>query len=97
MENKSVNNIITISLSGRIDSENAEQIEDEILTKVYESKATSIILNMANLVYISSAGLRVILRLKKAYQDVCLINVNSEVLEILEMTGFIDMVTIKKE
>ena len=96
MENKTANHILTINLSGRIDSDNCDQIEDAILTKVYESKATSIILNMADLVYISSAGLRVILRLKKAYNDVRIINVNSNVYEIFEMTGFTDMVTVKR-
>ena len=96
MENKSANDYLMINLEGKISFDNCDQVEDEILTKVYKSKAKTIVLNMKNLVYISSAGLRVILRLKKAYGDVSVINVNPDVYEILEITGFTDTVSVKK-
>lgn len=95
MENRSFNDHIMIDLEGRIDSQNCDQIEDEILTIIYSCKARSIVLNMEKLEYISSAGLRVILRLKKTYGDVSVINVNHDVYEILEMTGFTDVVPVK--
>ena len=50
----------------------------------------------SRLEYISSAGLRVILRLKKAHPDLRIINVNSEVYEILDMTGFTEMMPVEK-
>ena len=96
MENKSANDYLMIDIEGRIDSENCDQVEDEILTKVYNSKAKTIVLDMKKLVYISSAGLRVILRLKKAYGDVSVINVSPDVYEVFEMTGFTDTVPVKK-
>ena len=53
-------------------------------------------LDAADLEYISSAGLRVILRLKKTYPDLRIINVNSEVYEILDMTGFTEIMPVEK-
>ncbi|MBQ7647274.1 MAG: STAS domain-containing protein [Clostridia bacterium] len=96
MENNSVNDYVIINLEGRIDSENCDQVEDEILTKVYNSKAKTIVLNMKKLNYISSAGLRVILRLKKTYGDVSVINVNPDVYQVFEMTGYTDILPVKK-
>ena len=96
MDNNSVNDYVIINLEGRIDSENCDQVEDEILTKVYNSKAKTIVLNMKKLNYISSAGLRVILRLKKTYGDVSVINVTPDVYQVFEMTGYTDILPVKK-
>lgn len=89
-------NMVTIVLSGRIDSGNAQQSEQEILAQLEGKNAASVVLDAENLKYISSAGLRVILRLKKAYPDLRIINVQSDVYEILEMTGFTEMMTVEK-
>ena len=87
---------LTVLLSGRIDSSNADAVEKEI-SEIREQNAHDImILDADGLEYISSAGLRVVLRLKKSEPSLCLINVNSEVYEIFEMTGFTEMMDIKK-
>ena len=57
------NNIIR--LTGRIDSVNAEQTENEILDQLTGLGDCEVVLDAAELEYVSSAGLRVILRLKK--------------------------------
>ena len=70
---------ITIILSGRIDSSNAAETEADILSKLAGKGDVSITLDASKLEYISSAGLRVILRIKKNYSDLKITGVNPEV------------------
>ncbi len=86
---------MTIKLSGRIDSSNAAQTEVDI-NKQIGSFNGELALDASELEYISSAGLRVILRLKKANETTKVINCNSEVYEIFDMTGFTEMMEISK-
>lgn len=96
MENKIENGILTIFLEGNVDSNNAEEVGkniDEIRSgNVHET----LVLDLEKLNYISSAGLRQILRLKKQESDFKIINVSSEVYEIFDMTGFAEMIDIQK-
>ena len=85
-----------IKLSGRIDSGNAAEVEQEIQAQLAGKNADAVVLDAAALEYISSAGLRVILRLKKSCRDLRIINACSEVYEILEMTGFTEMMPVEK-
>ena len=85
-----------IALTGRIDSNNAPRVEQEMLGQLAGLGQVPVVLDAQELQYISSAGLRVILRLKKNYPDLTITNVNSEVYEILEMTGFTEMMTVEK-
>lgn len=87
---------LTIGLSGHIDSNSAPQIEEEIAKIREENPAQSLVIDCETLEYISSAGLRVILRLKKAVPDTTLVNVSPEVYEIFEMTGFTEMMDVQK-
>ena len=87
---------MTIELKGRIDSGNAARIEQEIMTQLQNSGESVVVLDAKELDYISSAGLRVILRIKKTYPDVRIVEVNSEVYEILDMTGFTEMMPVEK-
>ena len=87
---------MTIELKGRIDSGNSAQVESDILQKLSGAEKAPVVLDAQALNYISSAGLRVILRLKKAHPDLRIINVNSEVYEILDMTGFTEMMRVEK-
>ena len=85
---------MTLKLKGRIDSSNAAQVEQELLPQL--AGQTEIVLDAQDLAYISSAGLRVILRIRKDYPSLRIVNVNSDVYEILEMTGFTDMMPVEK-
>jgi len=90
------NNVLTIYPEGNIDTSNAEQVGaefDEIRAKNPDGK---LVLDLENLKYISSAGLRQILRLKKKESDFEIINCSSEIYEVFEMTGFSEMMTISK-
>ena len=86
----------TIVLSGRVDSNNAAETEQRILAELGGAQGTALTLDASELEYISSAGLRVILRLKKSCPDLKIIGVSSEVYEIFEMTGFTEMMTVEK-
>ena len=87
---------IKICLTGRIDSNNAAETEKEIQACLSEHDGLPVILDASDLEYISSAGLRVILHLKKRCPDLSVINVCSEVYEILDMTGFTEIMDVKK-
>ena len=86
---------MTIKLIGRIDSSNANETEAKIALQIGDFKG-ELTLDASDLEYISSAGLRIILRLKKANPTTKVINCNSEVYEIFDMTGFTEMMDISK-
>ncbi|MBO7517420.1 MAG: anti-sigma factor antagonist [Spirochaetia bacterium] len=88
--------IFYLQLNGRIDSSNAAPVEEELLEKLKDCKTPSVALDAENLEYISSAGLRVILRLRKQFPELKIINASSAVYEIFEMTGFTEMIPISK-
>lgn len=90
------NDILTASLEGRIDSGNSSDVENKIREAIGDSKPASVVLDASALEYISSAGLRVILRLRKDHPSLRVINVSPEVYEVFEMTGFTEMMTVEK-
>lgn len=99
MENvseKLENGVLVIFLKGRIDSSNAADTEKRIESAREDCVHTDVVLDLESLEYISSAGLRVILRLRKNEPTVKAVNVSSEVYEILEMTGFTEMIPVSK-
>lgn len=96
-EGKLEDGVLTASLIGHIDSGNAAQAEQE-LTALRQSapEAAAVVLDLERLRYISSAGLRVILRLRKERPELKIVNVSSEIYEILDMTGFTEMLPVEK-
>ena len=96
IETKFEGGIFTASLSGHIDSTNSAQIEEALKAAADGKEIASFIVDAKSLDYISSAGLRVILSLKKQYKDFKVINVKSEVYEVFDMTGFTQMMEIQK-
>ena len=83
------------SLTGRIDSQNAAAIEAQLTSKLPEN-GMPVVLDAASLDYISSAGLRVLLRIRKTHPDLRIINVKPEIYEVFDMTGFTEMMTVEK-
>lgn len=90
------NKVLTIFLNGRIDSANADEKEKEVNAHIDESDFESLIFDMEELEYISSAGLRMILRTRKNNPSLKIINASSEVYEIFDMTGFTEMIPVEK-
>ena len=89
-------NVLYLELNGRIDSSNADQAEELIKAIKEAHPDLQSVLDAENLEYLSSAGLRVVLRMRKDAADLKIINVSTEVYEILDMTGFTDMLTVEK-
>ena len=87
---------IKICLTGRIDSNNAAQVEEEIRRQLAGRDSAPVILDAQQLEYISSAGLRVILRLRKTHPELSITGVSGDVYEILDMTGFTEMMSVEK-
>ena len=88
--------VLRLRLEGRIDSSNAPAAEKEITEYAAAHPHTSVEIDMEKLEYISSAGLRVILRIRKNDPDLKILNASPEVYEILEMTGFTEMMPVEK-
>ena len=76
---KKEGNRLTVALIGHIDSANAGDVEKEIREILDAEKPSDLVLDADQLNYISSAGLRIILRLRKEYADLKIINVSSDV------------------
>lgn len=93
-ENK--NGLLTVALSGRIDSSNVGEVEAELEAVCASEAYSAIVLDVEELQYISSAGLRMVLRLRKNEPTLEVINATSEVYEIFEMTGFTEMIPVSK-
>jgi len=94
--NKIENGVLTIYLEGHIDSSNAPEAEKLINEALEKQGSGAVVIDAEKLEYISSAGLRVILRVKKARNDLKMINVSSDVYEVFETTGFTEMMDIQK-
>ena len=88
-------NILYIAVEGRIDASNAAEAEEKIFSIKNENPDKHTVIDADKLEYISSAGLRVILRLRKEEPKLAIINVSSDVYEVFDMTGFTDMVTVE--
>ena len=88
--------ILYISIEGRIDASNAAQAEEKIFNIKCENPDKHVVIDADALEYISSAGLRVILKLRKEEPKLAIINVTADVYEVFDMTGFTDMVTVEK-
>ena len=89
-------NILYINLVGRIDASNATDVENEIIEIRKANQGMHTVLDADALEYISSAGLRIMLRLRKEEPTLAIINVSPEVYSVFEMTGFTEMITVEK-
>lgn len=88
--------VLTLSFQGRLDTTTSPQFEAELDSSIAGVK--ELILDMQGLEYVSSAGLRVILKAQKLMNGIGsmkLINVNAMIMEVFEITGFIDILTIE--
>jgi anti-sigma B factor antagonist len=87
---------LVLEITGRLDTITAPALDKTINENLGEIK--SLILDFKNLEYISSAGLRVLLSSQKKLQQkgaMKLKNVREEVMEVFEITGFVDILTVE--
>ena len=87
---------LRLFLEGHIDSANSGIIGDEINAAKETGAYENIVIDCEKLEYISSAGLRIILRLMKSGYKLSIINVSTDVYEIFDMTGFTEMAEVRK-
>ena len=88
-------NKVTMTFSGRIDTSTAPKMEATVKDNI--AGITELIMDMKQLEYISSAGLRILLsaqKIMKKQGSMTLINVPDNIMEILEVTGFTEILTI---
>ncbi len=87
---------LTIYIEGRLDATTAPQLDKEITSSL--DGITNLVFDFSKLVYIASAGLRTLLVAQKRMKKqgtMKLVNVNKDVNDVLEMTGFVDFLTIE--
>ena len=86
----------TLVVVGRLDTQTAPELEKEVDGVVAGLKELTF--DMTGLEYVSSAGLRVILKAQKAMNaqgSMKLIGVNDSIMEVFDITGFLDILTIE--
>lgn len=87
---------LLLELEGRLDTTTSKELEVEVNTS-FEGK-TEVVMDFSNLVYLSSAGLRVILMAQKRMNkqgSMKIKNINDTIREVFEITGFSDILTIE--
>ncbi len=87
---------LIIYLQGEINSSNADSVEKEIDLHLQGQDIKSVVLDMAELVYMSSAGIRIVMKLKQRYDDLTLNNVPNGVYEVLHMVGVTNFIKTNK-
>ena len=88
---------LTLSFTGEITSSNASEVEKDCENIISKNVFNKLLLDFGQLEYTSSAGLRIILKLKQKYKNVCITNANPNVYDILEMTGFTNILDVKRK
>ncbi len=90
-------NELTIALEGRLDTTTSPQLENELRSCL--NGIADFILDLEKLDYISSAGLRVLLSAQKVMNkqgNMVIRNVKPEIMEIFDVTGFVDILNIEE-
>lgn len=87
---------LILKVYDHIDTQNSGMFQQEIEEALSEGPFKSVVLDADDLTYISSAGLRVILMVKKRVPDFSIINTSRDVYDIFEMTGFNNIIDVKK-
>ena len=96
MDHKIEEGKLIVQIQGKIDSNSAPEFEKELFDVVSKNPGLEPVLDAEKLEYISSAGLRVLMKLRKQRDKLDMINVSRDVYEILEVTGFTELLTIRK-
>lgn len=88
--------VVTYKLSGRVESTNAAEIEKDIDRTIEENPGCILRFDASELTYISSAGLRILLKVRKNQGKLSIFNLSNDVYDILEMTGFTEMLDVER-
>lgn len=97
IEKNDIGDVLELRFKGRLDTGTAPQLE-QLVKEDFEGKK-KVVLDFAALDYLSSAGLRVLLLAQKLMNrqrgKMCIRHVNENIMEVFDMTGFADILTIE--
>lgn len=89
-------NKLTVLLEGRLDTATAPALDSELKSSL--DGVTDLTFDLSGLEYMSSAGLRILLATQKTMSKqgkMTICNVNAAIMEVFEITGFVDILTIE--
>lgn len=88
---------LTVTPEGRLDTATSPELEKRMTPEM--EGMTEIIIDLANVEYVSSGGLRVLLSVEQEMEErggkLTVIHVNSHIMEILDITGFLDIINVE--
>lgn len=96
MRTTTANGTLTVFLEGRIDHSNAPQLQKALEQAVSETPHSALVFDVEAVEYLSSAGLRVILAIRKTEPTLRIVNASRDVYTIFELTGFTEMMPIER-
>ena len=90
------NDTLVLFFEGELNSYNSEEVENEIESIIKANSFKSLVIDLEHLNYISSAGLRIIVRLKQQCDDTSVRKPSKSVMDIFKMVGFENLIRIEK-
>ena len=97
MRTELIDNTLTLYLEGRVDSKNAGDFESDVMAALDAAPGASVVVDVDKLEYVSSAGLRVFIKvMRRAAGKLTVLNASPEVYDIFDMTGFTELMDVKK-
>ena len=97
MRHEIVDKKLIFHLEGELNSYNAEDVEREIDEQITKGGFDTVVFDLDGLKYMSSAGLRIVARLKQQYDDFSIVNMPDDIYEVFTMVGFSDLIQIKRK
>ena len=96
MKTRIEGNQVFVELAGRVNSANAAEVEAQLNEVVEAADGSEVVVDASELEYISSAGLRVLLKLRRRQGGLKIVETNPEVYEIFDVTGFTELLDVEK-
>ena len=91
------NGKLVFHLKGELNSYNAESVENEVEKVIAKGGFDTVVWEIGDLKYMSSAGLRIVAMLKQSYDDFSIINMPDDIYEVFVMVGFSDLINITRK
>lgn len=97
MKHSVENGTLTLYLEGKVTSANATELSDTMSGLIAETQPTRVVLDASALEYISSTGLRAIMRLAKKVQEIVITDASREVYDVFDVTGFTQVLDVRRK